>query len=167
MFLAAKMYDPTRPVLDVSGYSHRIAEADIYDSHDYTQDVDKFAKQHAGMSETSVYQNHSERISSTPYRGQPYFVSEFGGIRWNPAMEKSAESWGYGQEPRNLEEFYQRFEGLCRVLLENPRMFGYCYTQLTDVFKEQNGIYFFDRTSKFDLQRISAAQKWVAAIERE
>ncbi|MBD3646602.1 MAG: beta-galactosidase, partial [Pseudomonadales bacterium] len=39
MFLATKAIDTTRPVLDTSGYSHRIPEADVYDSHDYTQDV--------------------------------------------------------------------------------------------------------------------------------
>ena len=35
-------------------------------------------------------------------------------------------------------------------------MFGYCYTQLTDVFQEQNGIYNYDRTEKFDMARIKA-----------
>jgi hypothetical protein len=44
-------------------------------------------------------------------------------------------------------------------------MFGYCYTQLTDVFQEQNGIYRFDRTSKLDVSRIRAAQLRPAAIE--
>ena len=39
MFLAAKAMDTTRPVLDASGYSHRVPEADVYDSHDYEQDV--------------------------------------------------------------------------------------------------------------------------------
>jgi hypothetical protein len=143
MFLATKLYDATRPVLDVSGYSHRIAEADIYDSHDYTQDPDHFAKRHGSMNGHSVYRNDSERIGSIPYRGQPYFISEFGGIRWNPRVKSDAASWGYGEEPKTLEEFHRRFEGLCRVLLEHPRMFGYCYTQLTDVFQEQNGLFFF------------------------
>jgi hypothetical protein len=44
-------------------------------------------------------------------------------------------------------------------------MFGYCYTQLTDVFQEQNGIYTFDRRKKFDMKRIRAAQTRKAAIE--
>lgn len=45
-------------------------------------------------------------------------------------------------------------------------MFGYCYTQLTDVFQEQNGIYYFDRSAKLDVDRIRAAQRRPAAIER-
>ena len=44
-------------------------------------------------------------------------------------------------------------------------MFGYCYTQLTDVFQEKNGIFNFDRTSKLDVARIRAIQDRTAAIE--
>jgi len=51
------------------------------------------------------------------------------------------------------------------VLLEHPGMFGYCYTQLTDVFQEQNGIFTFDRSAKFDLERLHAVQTRKAAIE--
>jgi hypothetical protein len=33
---------------------------------------------------------------------------------------------------------------------------GYCYTQLTDVEQEQNGIYNYDRSEKFDMKRIAS-----------
>jgi beta-glucuronidase len=46
-------------------------------------------------------------------------------------------------------------------------MFGYCYTQLTDVYQEQNGIYTFDRQPKFDLARLRAIQQRPAAIEKQ
>jgi beta-glucuronidase len=111
-----------------------------------------------------------------PYAGQPYFVSEFGGIWWNETEARQAApeaglgtdvstSWGYGQRVSSEEEFYARFDGLCGVLLDNPDMFGYCYTQLTDVFQEKNGIFTFDRRNKFDLERIRASQVRPAAIE--
>ena len=45
-------------------------------------------------------------------------------------------------------------------------MFGYCYTQITDVFQEQNGIYYFDRRAKFDQERLKAIQSRPAAIEK-
>ncbi len=38
----------------------------------------------------------------------------------------------------------------------NDKMWGYCYTQLTDVEQEQNGVYYYDRTSKYDMDRIRA-----------
>ncbi|MEX0775934.1 MAG: sugar-binding domain-containing protein [Phycisphaeraceae bacterium] len=166
MFLATKAMDSTRPVLDASGYSHRVRESDVYDSHNYEQDPAKFKQMMAGLTGGTPFVNtHGKDVWSVSYRGQPYFCSEFGGIWWNPDARPGDASWGYGQRPGTLEEFYQRFEGLCAVLLDHPEMFGYCYTQLTDVFQEQNGIYRFDRTTKFDMARIRAAQVRPAAME--
>ena len=172
MFLATKAMDATRPVLDASGYSHRVPEADVYDTHDYVQNVEEFRARHAEARNGAPMINERARPAAPPlqvnipYDGQPFFISEFGGIWWNPDLAEGEESWGYGDRPRTLDEFYDRFEGLCRVLLDDPSMFGYCYTQLTDVFQEQNGIYKFDRTPKFDAQRLHAIQTAPAAIER-
>ena len=166
MFLAAKAIDPTRPVLDTSGYSHRVVESDVYDCHDYTQDPDTFREHHAHVAEGKPYYNGpADEQWSIPYQGQPFFVSEFGGIWWNPDAKPGEDSWGYGERPRTIEEFYIRFEKLCASLLGDPAMFGYCYTQLTDVYQEQNGIYRFNRTGKFDMDRIRRAQQQPAAIE--
>ncbi len=167
MFLAAKAMDPTRPVLDASGYAHRVPESDLYDSHDYEQEPRKLAQNHDGLAQGRPFVNRSgpQGDISLAYRGQPYFVSEFGGIWWNPQAGQDEASWGYGQRPRNLDEFYDRFDRLCATLLDNPRMFGYCYTQLTDVYQEQNGIYHFDRSAKFDLARLRASQARPAASE--
>ncbi|OZM83762.1 glycoside hydrolase family 2 protein [Pseudonocardia sp. MH-G8] len=172
MFLATKAFDTSRPVLDTSGYAHRVPESDVYDSHDYEQDPHAFAANHARLAEGEPYVNRSDATGepwSIAYRGQPFFVSEFGGIWWNPAeagrAQSASGSWGYGDRVRDLEEFYTRFEGLVAVLRDDPEMFGYCYTQLTDVFQEQNGLYRFDRMPKFDLARIRAAQVRPAAIE--
>ncbi|HET6485238.1 MAG TPA: beta-galactosidase, partial [Spirochaetia bacterium] len=152
LYEATKGSDRTRPVLDASGYSHRVALPDVFDCHDYEQDVAKFTSNHARTFQGAPFYNGpADRPWSLPYRGQPYLVSEFGGIWWNPKAAENEPSWGYGTRPRTVEEFYARFEGLCAALLANPGVCGYCYTQLTDVFQEQNGVYYFDRTPKFDL----------------
>ncbi|QGN33908.1 glycoside hydrolase family 2 protein [Microlunatus sp. Gsoil 973] len=173
MFLATKAADHSRPVLDASGYSHRVFETDVYDSHDYEQDPEKFAANQAGLAEDKPYTNtHDGRAISLPYNGQPYFVSEFGGIWWNPeaAAETSgndrSESWGYGDRVADEEEFHARFAGLTAALLDDAGMFGYCYTQLTDVFQEENGIYRFDRSEKLDVSRVRAAQLRPAVYEK-
>jgi beta-galactosidase/beta-glucuronidase len=174
MFLAAKAMDTTRPVLDTSGYAHRIAESDVYDSHDYEQVVEKFRANHAGLADENPFLNKPEerrpedkgKATSIPYGGQPYFVSEFGGIWWNPNAKEGEDSWGYGNRPKSLDEFHARFDGLFSTLLDDPKMFAYCYTQLTDVYQEQNGIYTFDRKPKFDMDRIRAVQQKRAAIEK-
>jgi beta-galactosidase/beta-glucuronidase len=171
MFWATRLSDPTRPVLDASGYSHRVAETDVWDSHDYEQDPERFAANQHGLSQGRPFANRNPRGEiSLPYAGQPYFVSEFGGIWWNPdALDADGrvrtESWGYGDRVRDEEGFYARFEGLIGVLLDDPGMFGYCYTQLTDVFQEENGIFRFDRSDKLDLERIRKVQQRPAAYE--
>jgi len=176
MFMATKAADTSRPVLDASGYSHRVPETDVWDSHNYEQDPAEFARQMAALADGAPYGNtggHEERPISLAYDGQPYFCSEFGGIWWNPeaaaasAGNDTNQSWGYGQRVADEEEFYTRFAGLVDVLLDNRLMFGYCYTQLTDVFQEENGIYRFDRTSKLDIPRIKAIQTRQAAYEKD
>jgi beta-galactosidase/beta-glucuronidase len=189
LFLACKAMDTTRPVLDTSGYAHRVPESDVYDSHDYIYETDfaegiaNFTARHSGLPEGRVFMNPDPaRLSpstakptwSIPYRGQPYFVSEFGGFKWNPnvaaksAVENQMErktSWGYGSDPESVDDFHHRFQTVCDILLDNPFMFGYCYTQLTDIYPEENGIYDFNRQPKFDTKRVRAIQERPAAIE--
>ncbi|MGW5307427.1 glycoside hydrolase family 2 protein [Streptomyces griseoluteus] len=173
MFRATKQADGTRPVIDASGYAHRVPETDVYDSHCYEQDPVEFAKTMRGLAEDRPYVNTGPdgRVWSVPYNGQPYFCSEFGGIWWDAAAAAEAagnvldESWGYGERPCSAEEFVERFIGLTGVLLDDPDMFGYCYTQLTDVFQERNGVYRFDRGEKVDTALLRAAQLRAAAFE--
>ncbi|MEO3806148.1 sugar-binding domain-containing protein [Nonomuraea sp. B1E8] len=173
MFLVTKLADPTRPVIDASGYSHRAPETDIYDSHNYEQEPAAFADLMSGLKRDEPFVNDADgRPISVAYRGQPYFVSEYGGIWWNPELAGTDQradrqtSWGYGQRVRTEDEFHARFAGLTEVLLDDPDMFGYCYTQLTDVFQEENGIYRFDRTNKLDVERVREVQTRTAASER-
>ncbi len=167
MFLATKLLDTSRPVLDTSGYAHRVQESDIYDSHDYDQNPETFKERHAHVAEEKPFINNgwTEKPTNIPYRGQPFFVSEFGGIWWNPAKFDDKESWGYGDRVTSLDAFHARFKGLCDILLADPEMFGYCYTQLTDVWPEENGIYTFDRQPKFDNTLLRAVQVRKAACE--
>ncbi|MCI1788339.1 MAG: hypothetical protein LKI58_09810 [Actinomyces sp.] len=171
MYWATKAADPTRPVVDASGYSHRVPGADVYDSHSYTQDPETFRAEQSGLADGRPFTNTLDGAPiSVPYAGQPYFVSEYGGIWWNEALAGTAQdeaSWGYGERVRTPEEWHRRYAGLTRVLLRDPLMFGYCFTQLTDTFQEQNGIYDFHRVPKFDIERIRQVQAEPAAYERE
>ena len=172
IYLVTKAMDPTRPVIDTSGNYHVMT--DIFDIHDYEQDVAAFAGKfedmrvggrmqangkmaHGGM----VFNTYPERQK---YEGQPYFVSEYGGIWWNPEQAGN-ESWGYGSRPRSEEEFLERFAGLTNALLDNPNICAFCYTQLTDVEQETNGLYSYTREPKFDEGAIRAIVSRKAAIE--
>lgn len=167
MFLATKAADRTRPVIDASGYSHRVPDADVYDSHDYEQDPEVLRRNHERLESGEAYVNRwKDRDISVPYDDQPYVVSEFGGAWWDASADDSSSSWGYGERPKSAEELFERFRDLCGVLLDNPALAGYCYTQLTDVYQERNGVLTFDRTPKVDLDRLRAVQQRQAAIER-
>ncbi|MBQ7932308.1 MAG: beta-galactosidase [Clostridia bacterium] len=169
VYQATRAIDPMRPIIDTSGYVH--VKTDIYDVHNYDQNPETFKKSFEAL-ETGIGQPFLNNRNEELYEGQPYFVSEFGGAKWvideEPAPLKENElknDWGYGQNPEDIEAFYTRFKGLVDVLLDNPKMCAFCYTQLTDVYQEQNGIYAFDRRAKFDAARLHAIMSRPAAIE--
>ena len=64
------------------------------------------------------------------------------------------QAWGYGRAPEDVSAFHQRLDGLVGAVLPGTRVRGYCYTQLTDVEQEINGLFRADRTPKFDLDRL-------------
>ncbi len=162
IYRATKLADPTRPCIDTSGYVHT-ESTDVYDCHCYEQDVQKFAERFEAMSDGGdAWYNFPE--NDVPWQGQPYFVSEYGGIWWNPGQAGDAD-WGYGERPRSAQEFIERYRGLSEALLRHPKMCGFCYTQLTDVEQEVNGLYTYDRKPKFDPAIIREINQQPAAIE--
>ena len=164
--------DPSRPCHDTSGYVHVCT--DIYTVHDYEQDPVKFKATYAPVSPND-WENTPIRFPelNVPYQGQPYVVDEYGGTWWDPnavETEQAADrksSWGYGKRPTDIEDVYHRIEKLTAILLDHPNIAGYCYTQLTDIEQEQNGIYTYDRREKFDAKRLKKYFGAPAAIEEE
>ena len=157
IYRTTKALDPTRPAIDTSGNYH--VETDIFDIHDYEQNPEEFARRY-GRGTEPIYERFPDRQQ---YKTGPVFVSEYGGIRWTD----DTSGWGYGEGPKTAEEFIARYEGLTTALLDNPDHFAFCYTQLTDVEQEQNGLYTYDRKPKFDPAIIRAINARKAAIEEE
>jgi beta-galactosidase/beta-glucuronidase len=163
LYRVTRAVDPTRPVIDTSGYVH--VETDIYDCHNYDQNPTSFAACFEPFrTGGEVWRNFAK--DDAPYQGQPYFVSEYGGIWWNPGQQDD-KSWGYGNRPRSEEEFLERYRALTEYLLLHPKMFGFCYTQLYDVEQEVNGLYTYDRRPKFAPEVIRRINAQRAAIEEE
>ena len=138
-------------------------KTDIFDVHDYEQDPATFKAKLDPLPEGGTYNVHWCLGRGREWNVKPTFVSEYGGIRW---AEEGA-GWGYGNAPKTGEEFIERFRGLTDALLDNPMMGGLCYTQLTDVEQEVNGLYTYDRKPKFDPAVIRAINTQPAAAERE
>ena len=159
-----KMLDNTRPVIANSG-SFPTTRTDAHDVHDYEQDPDIFRANYAKIPEGIVNDQLARKfpkrqISKTHL---PIFVSEYGGIKW--VLANDATAWGYGKSVTTEEEFFERLEGLTDALLENPNIFAYCYTQLTDVEQEQNGLLTYERKFKFAPEKYAKIFGKKAVIE--
>ncbi len=165
VYKMTKALDPTRPCIDTSGNFHVIT--DIFDVHDYEQQPDEFYKNYAQIKDGII----TDGISRNPKfcnrqkypKGEPLFVSEYGGIKWD--CEQDISSWGYGESVKTEEEFIERYKGLTDVLLDNEMIMGFCYTQLTDVEQEKNGLLTYDRKFKFDAEIIKKITSRKAKIE--
>ena len=178
LYKLTKRLDPTRPCIDSSGNYRVLSE--VYDIHDYDQDTQSFQARWDGLTDriretggvipaedpffNSAPEGPSGRAPffNQPYDNQPIFVSEYGGIRW---PDDTVEGWGYGNAPATPEEFFARYKGLTEALLNNPEIFGFCYTQLYDVEQEVNGLYTYGRAQKFDISLIQKIKQQKAAIE--
>ncbi len=153
---ATQNSDPTRPVIDTSGWFHS-GSGDILDTHDYDQNPESFKNRYDRLVD------EGETQSAFPGdTGHFTFVSEYGGIGWS-----SDGGWGYGDMPKTKDELLERYRGLTDALLDNPELFGFCYTQLTDVEQERNGLYTYDRKPKFDCELIRRINQRRAAYEDE
>ncbi len=162
IYLVTKAADNTRPCIDTSGNFHVMT--DIYDVHEYESNPEKLGEMMAenDLEAGVVHEPHPKRQK---YEGQPYFVSEYGGVWWAPGMENG---WGYGQMPKTEDEAVDRMCAQTKAILGSKACCAYCYTQLTNVEQEQNGVYNYDRSPKFsaeNYEKIRAAFAGKAAIE--
>ena len=151
-----KKIDPTRPVNETSGYQHQ--KTDIWTVHHYEPIPEKLNK--ALNPKKGVYRNfpHFE----TSYKNQPYIIDEYGGVWWLPKqLRKKMRSWGHGDavRPKTLKEVFKRMEKQTEVVLKTKHIEGFCYTQLTDVEQETNGVYYYDRKIKFNIKKLKSIFK--------
>ena len=160
IYKVTKHMDETRPCIDTSGNFHTVT--DIFDVHDYEQDYNIFKENYDKlMTEGVLYERFPDRQM---YSGKGCaWVSEYGGLQWSKGDR--GDAWGYGNAPKTEEEFIERYAGLTDALLDNYRMFGFCYTQLYDIEQEQNGLYYYDRTPKFNPEIFRKINSRKAAIE--
>ncbi len=150
-YFQTRALDPSRPVHDTSGYVH--VKTDIWSVHIYSQKAEDL-KRHL-IDSPEMYRQHADIEPS--YEGQPYYVDEFGGTKWIREEDRStiqSRDWGYGDDPQSIEECLERMEILVRTVNGAERIAGWCWTQLTDVEQERNGIYTYKREQKFPPERL-------------
>lgn len=152
-----KALDPTRPVIGNDGWEFVVG--DMFTIHDYATDPQLLAKRYD--SSRSIENTLSDlrpsgrslRVERVEIGERPVILSEFGGIRFS----KDADGWGYAQAD-SAEDLLEAYRYLVTAA-SGAGLAGFCYTQLTDTFQEQNGLLTMDRTPKVALDLLARATK--------
>ena len=147
-----KTKDPMRPVIVNDGWEHTIS--DIVTLHDYAEDGDSLEgryKDKEKIEKNLIAHNGFKFPFADGFQshGQPIQISEFGGIAFD-----DGEGWGYGNKVKGKEDFIKRFKSLINCVENMKYVSGYCYTQLTDVEQEVNGLLNPAREPKIAIDKI-------------
>lgn len=152
MYYLTKSIDATRPVVSNDGWE--LMKTDLFNIHDYEWRSDVLQERYSSVERavSAMPANRQLSVGGFSYEGQPILVTEFGGI----AFKKSDwEGWGYSGASTD-EEYLERLNNVVKPMLQSPVVQGYCYTQLTDVEQEINGLLTYDRKPKVPVELIKA-----------
>lgn len=145
-----KSYDSTRPVSGNDGWE-QTNDTDILAIHDYAlmastmnqyDDIETVIRG-AAESRAVLADGHA-------YRGQPVIMTEYGGV----AFAGENDGWGYYGKISSSEEFINRVAPVTEYMIKSGRFAGFCYTQLTDVMQEKNGLLTEAREPKIEIMKL-------------
>jgi beta-galactosidase/beta-glucuronidase len=157
MYYLIHSLDTTRLVISNDGWE--LTVTDICAIHNYN---------HGNKDEKAKYEEYKESLStkenllsSKPalrgiyadgfeHQGEPILLTEFGGIGFKVGEESG---WGY-TSVKNSEEFIEDYRRVMEAVYSSKALHGYCYTQLTDVEQEINGLLSYNREPKCELSKI-------------
>ena len=149
MYYICKTLSPNTIVSINDGWENP-EESDIVTAHDYCKTGDTIIKYFKDTKPEYIPSpKRYVMCLNNEYQGQPVLFSEFGGIMLN--KDSHGDNWGYGDNAKDNEEIYQRIESLIDGIRE-CNFQGFCYTQLTDVQQEVNGLLDEDHNPKLDLE---------------
>lgn len=148
-----KALDSMRPVIVNDGWEHTIS--DIITLHDYEEYGEEFSKRYTDFEKivtNGIAFNHHKHAMAQGYKynGQPIIISEYGGIAFN-----SEKGWGYGNQVASEEDFLRRYQLITQAIKNTSYISGFCYTQLTDVQQEVNGLLTEERVPKVNVSKIN------------
>ncbi len=157
LYTLTRSLDSTRLVVDNDGWEHSDL-TDLFALHDYTRSGDLLYERYKDLGKPGARVPNNARAALAPgfaYNGTPFYLSEFGGIAFiPPGHEVPKESWGYSGVEKTADAALERLRGLYNAIARVPAWSGLCYTQLTDVEQEVNGLMTYDRKPKFDVKVI-------------
>ncbi len=152
LYYLCKRMDPSRLVSTNDGWEN-VFPTDICSVHDYRSFSEKLTEYY---SDTSFFDTGAARtghpylVPNEKYGGQPVMLTEFGGKRI-----EGSDGWGYDLPIESTEKYLAEIKSDIDNILKTSSFCGYCYTQLTDVYQETNGLLFMDRKPKADAEKIT------------
>lgn len=157
MYHTVHSLDDTRLVVSNDGWQMTLS--DICAVHNY---------RHGAAGDVKTYEYFRESIStledilaSMPagkrlyaaghaHRGEPVMLTEFGGIGYKA---DGGEGWGY-TTAGSAEEYLAEYRRVMEAVYASGVLAGFCYTQLSDVEQEVNGLVTYGRRPKAPLGEI-------------
>lgn len=155
VYYSTKQIDGMRPVITNDGWQHTIS--DIVTIHHYSQQAETLVKAFDTVDKcvADVYFDHDKGAFANGYKynGQPILITEFGGTSF--VKDTVGNNWGYGNGVANDDEYLKRLHGLVEAICKQQHIQGFCYTQLSDVYQEVNGLVKLNRLTKEDYAVLS------------
>ncbi|HEX2927803.1 MAG TPA: glycoside hydrolase family 2 TIM barrel-domain containing protein [Ruminiclostridium sp.] len=152
MYHMTKSLDATRLVVSNDGWE--LLKTDLCNIHDYEYQSEVLEKRYSNPENacSAIPWTKKIHLAGYEYGGEPILVTEFGGISFK---KSETEGWGYSGAASE-EDFTEKLKAVVEPLKKSPVVKGFCYTQLTDVEQEINGLLTYDRKPKIPLETIKS-----------
>ena len=151
LYYLTKSIDPSRLVSTNDGWEN-LSESDMLAIHDYASLGSELKVKYNEATYNDAFQTFRRVLANdNPYMGQPVLLSEFGGIMFE--KDQGNGNWGYNSAAKNDDEFLSRLRALVDGIYDADFQ-GFCYTQLTDVQQEMNGLLDSEHNPKIAPEKI-------------
>ncbi|HEY7784642.1 MAG TPA: sugar-binding domain-containing protein, partial [Pyrinomonadaceae bacterium] len=163
MVRVTRRLDGSRPVIDNDGWEHTDI-TDVLAIHDYTPTASLLQERYAdklqgGELPLKMWIGEKPLFArGSKDRGQPVVLSEVGGFLSIPAdlpPEKRDMLYQFYASFESPDELVEKYRDLMKGIAELKFLAGFCYTQLTDIEQEINGLLTYDRKPKIPPERIA------------
>lgn len=159
LYYLTKAIDGSRLCSSNDGWEQ--VKTDICTTHDYSAIGEELEKHFISRSEIEKHGADWRMCyakDAIPSGDEAFLITEFGGIAATSfGCQDSIEgmaTWGYHDKVESEEEFLERYRGLIQAIRNIPYCEGYCYTQLTDVMQEINGLLTPSREPKYSITEL-------------
>lgn len=155
LYHMAHSFDDTRPVISNDGWENTTTDICAFHSYQHGSKTDEKQQQFfkAALKDVDKMGEIVEKplfAVENQYKGQPVMLTEFGGI----SMTEASDGWGYTTVGK--EGFLEELNRIVDAVYDSELISGFCYTQLSDVQQEINGLLTVAHEFKFPPEKIKA-----------